>query len=271
MTREAFAKDKEQLWADIEEVRRQIADLLMEIDHIKLQANPRIEVDYAIKIGCYENELLQAQINARRAKRRYELAQARTSRGEEVNENEIEEVLDLEFEAWEVQLAVQVQDYLAKLESKAGSRALLPHEVNEIRSLHRELVKRLHPDLHPHQTDDERRLFAMVQEAYQQGDLGMLRSIEVATAYLVKEDDDGVGSLDELAAEYELQCAQLHVLQEQLDALKSTLPYTLAEKLADSDWVTRRTRELKKEIEEQQEARKAYDQKYKALKEARDV
>ncbi len=46
--------DKTTLAQDIESVRQQITDALMEIDHINLQVNPQIEADYAIRIGCYE-------------------------------------------------------------------------------------------------------------------------------------------------------------------------------------------------------------------------
>ena len=267
----AIIKDKEILLHDIEDVRTQITELLMEVDHITLQVNPRIEVDYAIKIGCYENELLQAQIEARRAKHRFELAQARLNRGETVSDEDINQELDKEFEVWEAQLAIQVQDYLAKLETNAGTRTLFPHEQEEMRSLHRELVKRLHPDLHSHQTEEEKRLFNMMQEAYKKGSLEMLRSIEVATAHLAKDDIDGEEAVEALSAELELLGAQLSVLQDQLEALKSTPPYTFADRLADSGWVHRRTQELKHEIDEQQAVCKAYDANYKELKEALDA
>ena len=259
--------NNEKLLQDIRDIRQEITDLLMEIDHINLQVNPQVEVDYAIKIGCYENELLQAQIEARRAKHKFELAQARKNRGEEINDEQLEQVLDDEFAVWEAQLTEQIQDYLAKLETRAGTRMLLPNEQEELRALHRELVKRLHPDLHALQSEEERRLFNMVQEAYKKGSLEMLRSIEAATARLAKDEMDEQQSADALAAEYELLAAQLRVLQDRLDALKSTPPYTFAEKLADAEWVHRRTQELKKEIEDQQAVRKAYDEKYRALKE----
>ena len=70
-----------------------------------------------------------------------------------------------------------------------------------------------------------------------------------------------------MAAKYLLLAAQLRVLQDRLDNIKSMPPYTFADKLADAEWVHRRTQELKKEIEDQQAVRKAYDEKYRALKE----
>ena len=253
-----------------EGVRERIAEVLLEIDHITLQVNPQILADYAIKIGCYENELFKEQIAARRAKRRLELAQARVNTGRLVAEHEIEETLDEEMAAWEEQLEHQIETYLATLERHAKSSTMLPRDAREVRDLHRKLVKRLHPDLHPLQSETEQRLFAILQEAYRAGDLETLRSLDVASAYVDQEMHSVRESEDEARVEYELLCAQLSVTQERLDVLKNSVPYILGEKLASSAWVHKRVQELKQEIEEQQEARKAYDDKYAAFKEVPD-
>ena len=263
---EAVCKnDKEALRRNIQEVRAQIADVLMEIDKLTLQVKRQIEVDYAVKVGCYENELLQAQIAARRAKRRLELAQARCNRVEALDEDALEQGLDQEFEEWEAQLAQQVDDYLAKLEWRTRARELMPHEVRELRELHRELVKRLHPDLHPQQSEDEERLFQIMQGAYKNGDLETLRSLQAATAYLAQPDEDGGETADALYAEYELLCAQLRVTQERLEAIKGMPPFTLLDQLNDPEWVCERVEELKAAIAQQKEAKRAYDQRYQQL------
>lgn len=271
MAEKAALKENQELCAQIEEVRAQIADALLEIDQILLQTNPQIEADYAVKIGCYENELLQAQIAARRAKRKLALAQARANRGQAVDTTELEAQLDEEFEAWEAQLELQVNAYLQKLEDRIGSRPLGPADTKELRRLHRELVKRLHPDLHPAQTAEETRLFAVAQGAFEQGDLDALRSVEAATRYLAGADASNEGTPDALYAEYELLCAQLRITQERLEKLKGSVPYTLGEKLSNATWVHRRVEELKTQTAEQEEVGKAYVQKYRELTEGRNV
>lgn len=259
------------LSAQVEDIRTEIANTLLEIDQIVLQINPQIEADYAVKIGCYENELLQAQIAARRAKRKLALAQARVNRGEVVVSDALEVQLDAEFEAWEIQLDLQIKAYVNKLEARIGSRALTPGEAEELRSLHRELVKRLHADLHPGQTDEEARLFFIAQSAFEHGDLNTLRSIEVATTYLAKKDNAIVESANELNAELELLSAQLRITQERLEVLKNSAPYILAEKLASSEWVHARVAELKAQIAEQQEVRDTYISKFQELMAAQNA
>ena len=72
----------EELKRAIQEVRSGILDCVTAIEDIKLQQIPQIRNDYAIKIGCWEKELLEAEIAARRSKRRYALMQAQANEGE---------------------------------------------------------------------------------------------------------------------------------------------------------------------------------------------
>ena len=176
MSVQALSQEHMQLEEQMAKVRQDIADALLEVDQIKLQTNPQIEADYAIKIGCWENQLFEAQIVALRAKRRFTLAQARFNRNEEISTDEIEATLDEEFEEWQQELEKRVAEYVARVEKRASSVPLSPVDTKELRDLHRELVKRLHPDLHPDQGENEKRLFLLAQGAFENGDLEMLRS-----------------------------------------------------------------------------------------------
>ena len=263
-----FRDEADALRIEIEEVRARIVECLLQIDEITLQVNPQIEVDYAVKIGCYENELFRCQIEARRARRRFALAQARKNRGENLAKSDIAAIdvqLDRELRGWEARLQRQVDDYLARLDERAHSRALTPTEARELKKLHRDLVKRLHPDMRPSLAEEGERFFMITQAAFKNGDIETLRSVEVATAHLAREDVRPDGTLAELAAERELLSAQLRVTEDRLAQLKSMPPYSLREQLADVGWVCARVKELKHRIEEQKEAKAAYDEHFRQL------
>lgn len=249
----------------IVEARSRIAELLLEIDDITLQVNPRIEAEYATKIGYLENELLKWQIAARRARRRYSLAQARANAGGTFAEDEFESQLDEELAGWDALLAKSVEMFLQAAERLSGSKQLSPAESRELVRLHRELIKRLHPDLHPGQSDEAARFFMVAQVAYERGDLEMLRALDVATEGMGAEPETAELEGDEASAELELVLAQERVVAQQLEELKGSSPYALKEKLEDGAWVVRRTSELKRQIEEQKAAAQAYDERFSQL------
>ncbi|MDO4534003.1 MAG: J domain-containing protein [Coriobacteriia bacterium] len=251
----------------IAEARERIEGLLLEIDDIVLQVNPHIEAEYATKIGYLENDLLKWQIAARRARRRFTLAQARANAGQGFAEDEFEEQLDAELADWEAYLAKSMQAFLQAAEHLVGRKPLSPSETRELKRVHRELIKRLHPDLHPGQSDDEERFFKIAQAAYERGDLSMLCTIAVATEGMGGEPDDSVLSEDEAAAELEIVLAHERVIEQRLSALKQSNPYALMEKLEDGVWVVQRTTELKAQIEEQKAVARAYDERFRALME----
>lgn len=250
---------------EISEVRAHIAELLLEIDDIVLQVNPHIEAEYATKIGYLENDLLKWQIAARRARRRFTLAQARANSGMTFAADEFEAQLDEELAEWESLLAASIEAFLEAAERAASSRPMSPADSRELKSLHRELIKRLHPDLHPGQPDEATRFFMVAQAAYESGNLDALRAIAVATEDMGQEEVNSSLTEDEASIELELVLAHERVIAQQLNELKRSNPYALKERLEDGAWVVRRTSELKKQIEEQKTAAKAYDERFAEL------
>ncbi len=250
--------------------RSNIAELLLEIDDIILQVNPQIEAAYATKIGYLENDLLKWQIAARRARRRFSLAQARTNSGETFTASEFEAQLDEELAEWESLLAESSKAFLQATKRLTNTKPLSPIESRELKNLHRMLIKRLHPDLHPDQPEEAARFFAIAQTAYECGNLDLLRSVAVATEGMgdaPNEDPLDIGNLsdDEAAVELEIALAHERVTEQRLEELKCSNPYALREKLEDGAWVISRTSELKRQIAEQKEAAQAYDDRFREL------
>lgn len=265
MKTETADKVQEPTEIRIASARARIADLFLEIDDITLQVNPRLEAEYATKIGYLENDLLKWQIAARRAKRRYSLAQARANVGEPFASDEFEAQLDQELAEWEGLLDQSVKAFLAAAERMSAAQPMSPADSRELKRLHRELIKRLHPDLHPGQSEDDKRFFAVAQAAYERGDLDLLRSVSVACEGAGADHDDSRLSENEAAAELELVLAHERVISERLSKLKASNPYALKEKLEDGAWVIGRTSELKRQIEEQKQAERAYRERFRAL------
>ena len=106
----------------------------------------------------------------------------------------------------------------------------------KLKSLYRKLCKRLHPDLNPLLSDQEKNLFSGIQKAYERGDVASLE------AYLwvldeAEDIDDERKDIEELTAEVALLEAQVSVQEEMLEQVKSSYPFNLIDKLSNANWV----------------------------------
>lgn len=243
------------------ELRQQVVDTLLEIDNINLQVNPHILAMYAKTIGYLETDLYKWQLKARRAKRKFALAQSAANKGEDVILDTIESNLDSEFAEWEEKLSFLLGEQLKLLEELAGSRALSPSETRELKVLHKKLIKRLHPDLHPNGSEETHRFFLLAQSAYENGDLAMLHALDTATEDYEEVRETPELTEDDLEIEITMAQAQLNIAIEKLNALKSSRPYILSELLDDPVRLAKRKKELEDEIECQKEAIRCYEVK----------
>lgn len=273
MTEITVHPEAQRLRDELARENERLMDLLVLIDDIKLQQNPQIEADYAVKVGYLENELLARQIDARRAKRALELARAAVNRGETLDAEaiaRIEAQLQQELVAWRQKLDRALERAQKLLERRTGSMPLSNRDARELKRLYRELVKRLHPDLHPYLEDGARKLFAMAQHMYESGDVEGLRALTATVEVLMGSAAEGVCQagdvLEELETELLAARGRVEVMQGRIKELKAAFPYALREKLADPAWVVARSEELRRHIAETEHAADAYCAKLDALR-----
>jgi hypothetical protein len=250
----------------LKDVQQEVIDVLLEIDNVKFQENPQIIAKYAKLIGYLENDLLNWQLKSRRAKRKFELAKAAANRGKSAIDEALEAQLEAEFAKWEAQLADRLEQQLKLLEKDATMVPLSPKDTRELKKLHKLVIKRLHPDLHPNLSEDAQRFFVVAQKAYEDGDLQTLRVVETATRDYETVKGEAVLSPEEQELEFTMAEAQLAIAKEQLETIKDAYPQTLKELLDSPIQIAARKKELEEEIAKQKEAARLYEEKIAALR-----
>ena len=253
----------------IRSVREAIVEMLARIDHITLQELPQIRVDYAVKIGCWEQELLEAELAGRRARRRLALAQAAANRGQQIDLSPIDAQLDAELADWQAKVEAARLSYEAALKARLEGRPLSRADAREVKSLYRTLVKRLHPDV-CHGGEREAAMFKMAQAAYAKGDIDALRSLEVATRHMDPASDDLDESCDASELEHELELARIEegVVRERLEQLEECEEMRLGDLLNSTEWLTRRTTQLREAIDEWRRVKSDCERRLSELMEA---
>ena len=141
---------------------------------------------------------------------------------------------------------------------------------DELKKRYRKIVKALHPDMNPNQTEEEKQMFREAVEAYKEGDLDKLREISsIIDGNEDEEDksDNKTQDIEKLRRIYEELKRTVEVVSQEIEAIKNSFPYTAKEFLQDEEAVEERRQELEKELSEYNDA---YDELELRLKNMRE-
>lgn len=250
------------LKSDVEKLRTEISMLLLEKDELRFVVCKNIETAYMLALGNLEYKTFELNCEVLRIKRKITIIQAIKNRQEKIVMSDIERKLDEEFAEYKQQLNNQI-DKMNKAIEYSKASPLTEEETKELKKLYRNIVKALHPDLHPDVTTAQNRLFLNAVQAYKNGDLDTLRIISEMT---VKPLDfkQSENDLTFLKQEKERLVKSLKLIDEQIKSIKSVYPYTMKDLVNDSKQIDEKKAELNKTIEE---LREVYDIYVARLKE----
>ena len=250
------------LQEDVSALEKELGKVILEQDEMVNAVKPNLEAEYQKKIGYKELECLENEITARRLKRKVEVIQAAVNRQETIAIEKVEKQLDDEFQEWYEKIDDQYQKVK---EAQSRIEGLMSDEENEeFKKLYRQLVFKLHPDLNPNQSKDEKNLWNRVQLAYQGGDLEEMRSLMI-----ILEAQDGTvelpSSKDILEKRKNKLTEQIRKIINKLSGMENEFPFNMADKLADKEWMSAKLEEIDGQIRHWEDKRKEYNELLKVL------
>lgn len=122
-------------------------------------------------------------------------------------------------------------------------------EKRDLRDLYRKLVHRLHPDLHPEQTEWERELFLKIQDGYEKGDLDRLRELAEQLEAGMPTDAVDNDSTEEWEERVNRLKEEIAKIREEIANMLQQFPFTYRDKLKNQDWISETQAMLRQEIE----------------------
>ena len=144
-------------------------------------------------------------------------------------------------------------------QEKEETEAESEDPIHELKRLYRQIVKRLHPDVHPNPTVREKDLLNRANKAYKAGDLEEMRRIweELAGTEQPEESfentEEGRAQLRELIKKLRKRYA---ALEKEIRQIKTSFPYTIKALLDDDKALELKHREL---VERLAEVRAMFD------------
>lgn len=266
MTGIVIAPEQEGLREEIQRMRNRIVQLLQERDTLRLVECPGIEARYMTLIGALECQAFREEVAYRRTKRKMEMLQALANRREHIDEEKIEQLLDEQMAEYQQRLDDRIEklnDMVAGSGSASGDHGSAAGTEEEVRRLYHDIVKGLHPDLHPDQSDQDVEMFYRAQNAYESRDVKALRII--AEALKAEEDlpEDMTGR--ELRREKERLLEIARGIRQEIAAIKAEYPYTMKELLNDQEWIRVKREELQEQIDNYIRIRREYEGRIREL------
>ena len=244
---------KKQLKEEYERLQQEYASLVAERDEMQNSEGPRLTALYMEAVGQLQYEILVLQYDIALLKQKRDLLQAYKNRREKPDMEKVEEQVEQTAKTYneriyqEEEKIKQAKEFIK--EQQEEEKKEQEDSKRELRDLYRKLVHRLHPDLHPEQTEWEKELFLKVQDAYEKGDLDRLRELaEQLEAGMPNETVD-----NETTEEWEERVNRLKdeiaKIREEIADMLAQFPFTYRDKLKNQKWIDETQTMLRKEIE----------------------
>lgn len=234
------------LKAQAEMLRKEYAELYEQRNYMLQYEEAKLSSLYLALIGQESFQLFCLNGEYAQLLQRIKLAQAYFNRNELPN-----------WESIEKQVHEAFMDYQHKVEQEAArlseakeffkSNFLSTEDVLQVKNVYKLLVKKLHPDLNPNQTEEDAELFLKTQAAYSLSDLTALNEILL---YLNGTIGTAPEVADDISAFVQKLTTMIGDIKQKIEKLNQTFPYSFREKLYDDEWVAAEQSKLKKQIEE---------------------
>ena len=231
----------------IEELRGNLAAIVEEIETLLYQKRDGILARYSRDIGHLEYDLFCLETTISELRYRISFLQKEINKGKNITAN-IVAFLDNEV----VEKFTNAKEEIERREEELRKSAdyfqgtfLSPEETRELKLLYRQLCKMHHPDVNCDKSESRERQWNLLQHAYRNGDLALLKS-------LAEHAKDSESKLPETPDFLDAEIKRLRfVIENQRNHLANTIsspPFSYEEKLLNPDWVAAKQQELKQEI-----------------------
>lgn len=209
---------------------------------------------YMDAIGQLQYEELCLQYDIALLKLERDLLQAYINRGEKPEEKVVEMKVEETAQTFnenihrEEEKIKEAKAYISQ-HAEENSKQKDAEKI-ELKKIYKRLVHRLHPDLHPEQTEWERELFLKVQEAYRNEDLEKLRQLEAelnAGMPFTSVESDTLEDWEERVKKLKEQIA---AIEKEIKEIEKTFPFTYRDKLYDQEWIAAKKEEIRVRIEQ---------------------
>lgn len=250
----ASLPDLEELKTQVELLRGDLASLFLEIDDLRSHVCWQIEADYRLKLGTLEYELSSENVELQRTRRKIMLIQVAINRQEPIRIEEIDAILNDEFESYQRKLRKEGEK-LHEAIHYLHAYELTNYETTKLKKLYFRIVKKLHPDIHPNATAQQKKLLESAVNAYENGDLAAMENLDLILKDLCQEGKNEEETREQLFEQRNQLTLHRQNMIDEIKKIKENYPYAIKDLLQDEEWVSNTRESLAANIKDLKEKR----------------
>lgn len=201
---------------------------------------------YMSKLGALIFLRLENEIKYRKLKKKLILIIKSKNKGEEINIEEIERVLEEELEEFYQRLE-ELRDNLKDSREFLELPRLTEEELKKVKEIFRTLAKILHPDVNKDLNEEMIELWLKVKEAYENNDLMTLIILEGIVKNNELKADIKVSSIEENISVLK---KKINELRNSIDKEQDSFPLNIKELIADNEYIKDKKQEITNDIHE---------------------
>lgn len=242
----AHTIENERINATIETLKLEFVELFTTHKHMVENEKDILIAIYLEKLGHLQLELLQTKTELARLKMKIKLIQAAFNRSEEPDLLSIEQQLNEALKEY----YKQINDSAKSIEAaqKILSSLISEEEAKKLKEIFRILCRRLHPDLNPQQTQNEKDLFVRVKAAY---DLNQLAELQQILLFLDRKVVSATINQTANQKEEQIKFLKQNIvsLQEKIEQLKQSFPFSIKNLISDDERIAQQQEDLRHQIQ----------------------
>lgn len=244
------------LHAQYDLLKKEFTELFTQKNDMLMQEEGILTALYLNHLGKRQHTKLCLTVEIKMIMQRIHMMQSYINRNVFPDKPAIDAEIDKRFTDYLSKIAVEAQRLALAKEYLKENSFLPPHLVVKLREVYMTIVKRLHPDVNPNTTDEEKDLLVQAQAAYDMSNLDALNAILLSLDMHTTVSLPDLNSLQKQVEKLEESVKQL---RGQIQKLEIQFPFSFRDKLADKDWIEEQQAELDKDIAELEKEKKKYE------------
>lgn len=216
-------------------------EVLLRRDNLRKEAD-EYQMDFIREFGDLITESFRLKIECIKKKKMIAYCQRMANQGKDINQSALTSFIEREMAEYQAELDAMIKE----VQAVKSAKVITPMELKKIKDIYYELVKLMHPDMHPELAEDEvlKDYWNRISLAYRFNHLDELEELKVLViSYLEKKGADGIG------LEIEDLDERIGKVEKEIEEIITTNPYLYKILLSDSREIEERKQAYTDEIE----------------------